>query len=281
MSEPAAAAPPAAPASAGARVALGVAYRGAAYDGWQSQPSGRTVQDALERALRQFADAPVRTVCAGRTDAGVHALNQVVHFDAPVVREPFSWVRGTNRYLPADIAVQWCRTVSADFHARNSARGRRYRYVLRESPARPAVEAGACGWVFQALDGAAMREAGAHLLGEHDFSAFRAAECQATTPVKTLRALDIAFRGEPLAGYWHFDFDATAFLHHMVRNILGCLVAVGSGRHPPAWMAEVLASRRRELAAPTFPAEGLYFLGPYYDARHDVPVANTTLLWLP
>ncbi|MBI5716744.1 MAG: tRNA pseudouridine(38-40) synthase TruA [Burkholderiales bacterium] len=263
------------------RVALGLAYRGQAYAGWQSQPDGGTVQDAVERALAQFIGEPVRTICAGRTDAGVHALNQVVHLDSPVRREPFSWVRGVNRYLPADIAVQWCREVEDSFHARASARGRRYRFVLLESPVRPALEADACGWVFRPLDGAAMRAAAAHLVGEHDFSAFRAAECQAKSPVKTLRSLDMAFRGQPLAGYWHFDFDATAFLHHMVRNILGCLVAVGSGRRPPHWMAEVLGSRRREIAAPTFPPEGLYFLGPYYDARHELPRTTAAMHWLP
>lgn len=262
-------------------MALGLAYRGQAYAGWQSQPGGRTVQDVLERALGQFVGEPVRTVCAGRTDTGVHALNQVVHLDAPVLREPFSWVRGTNRYLPADVAVQWCREVGEDFHARASARGRRYRYVLLESPVRPALEHGHCGWTFRPLDGEAMRAAAACLVGEHDFSAFRSSECQAKTPVKTLRSIDIAFRGEPLAGYWHFDFDASAFLHHMVRNLLGCLVAVGSGRRPAGWMAEVLASRRRDLAAPTFAAEGLYFLGPYYDARHGLPGTTVAMHWLP
>lgn len=267
------------------RLALGLAYRGRAYDGWQSQPSGRAVQDVLERALAQFIGSSerdsVRTTCAGRTDAGVHAINQVVHLEVPVEREPFSWVRGTNRYLPADVAVQWCRVVSADFHARASARGRRYRYVLRESPVRPALEAGLCGWVFRPLDGEAMRQAAAHLIGEHDFSAFRAAECQAQTPVKTLRSIELGLRGEPLAGYWHFDFDASAYLHHMVRNILGCLVAVGSGQRPAGWVAEVLASRRRDLAAPTFSPDGLYFLGPYYDARHDLPATNAASHWLP
>ena len=263
------------------RIALGLSYRGQAYAGWQSQPGGRTVQDVLERALAQFVGSPVRTLCAGRTDAGVHALNQVVHLDPPVQREPFSWVRGTNRYLPADVAVQWCREVEPGFHARNSARGRRYRFVLRESPVRPALEVGACGWVFRPLDGQAMQDAASMLVGEHDFSAFRAAQCQAKTPVKTLRSIDIAFRGEPLAGYWHFDFDASAFLHHMVRNIVGCLVAVGSGTRPPTWMGEVLASRRRETAAPTFPPEGLYFIGPYYDARHGLPGTNVAMHWLP
>jgi len=259
------------------RIALGVAYRGAAYHGWQSQADGHTVQDRLEAALSAFADVPVGTVCAGRTDAGVHALNQVVHLDAPVQREPASWVRGSNRFLPSDIAVQWCRPVAPQFHARNHARGRRYRYVLLESPIRPALESGLVGWCFRPLDGDAMRAAAAPLLGTHDFSAFRAASCQATSPVKTLRAIDITQRG----AYWRFDFDASAFLHHMVRNVMGCLLMVGSGRRGPAWTAELLASRDRTAAAPTFPAAGLYFLGPYYDPALALPETTPAFDWLP
>lgn len=260
-----------------ARIALGVCYRGGAYQGWQSQPSGRTVQDRVEAALSTFAGQPVRTVCAGRTDAGVHALNQVIHFDTEVEREPFSWVRGGNRYLPSDIALQWCRAVEGDFHARNAAHGRRYAYLLLESPVRPALEHGAAGWVFRPLDGEAMRAAAALLLGTHDFSAFRAAACQAASPVKELRRLEIHRRG----AYWRFEFDASAFLHHMVRNLMGCLVAVGQGARPVDWMAEVLASRRRELAAPTFAADGLYFLGPYYDGSFNLPQHTPAFDWLP
>jgi len=259
------------------RLALGLSYRGQAYHGWQSQPDGLTVQDKLEAALAAFAAQPVGTVCAGRTDAGVHALNQVVHVDAPVERDAFSWVRGTNRYLPSDIAVQWCHPVDAGFHARNSARGRRYRFVVLESPVRPALEHGLVGWVFRPLDAVAMRQAAAALIGEHDFTSFRAANCQSPTPVKTLRAITITRRG----AYWCFDFDANAFLYHMVRNIVGCLLAVGQGRQPPGWMAEVLAARSREAAAPTFPADGLYFLGPYYDAALALPDRTPAMDWLP
>lgn len=259
------------------RLALGVAYRGQAYNGWQSQPGGRTVQDHLEAALSAFAAAPVRTLCAGRTDAGVHGLNQVVHIDAPVAREDISWVRGTNRFLPGDIAVQWCREVDQSFHARNSARGRRYAYVLLESPVRPAIEAGAAGWVFRALHGERMKEGAVALIGEHDFSAFRSAECQAASPVKELRSVEITRHG----AYWRFDFDGSAFLHHMVRNIMGCLVAIGSGQRPSAWMQEVLASRSRQVAAPTFSAAGLYFVGPYYDAALGLPTHTPAMDWLP
>lgn len=260
-----------------ARLALGLSYRGTAYHGWQSQPDGQTVQDRLEAALSAFADQPVTTTCAGRTDAGVHGVNQVVHVDPPVERAPFSWVRGTNRFLPDDIAVQWCLAVDRRFHARNSARGRRYRFVVRQSPVRPSLDQGLAGWVFRALDADAMRAAAVHLVGEHDFSSFRAAGCQAATPVKTLRHIGIQRRGD----YWRFDFDGSAFLHHMVRNILGCLLVVGSGRQPPGWMAEVLAARSRDAAAPTFPPDGLYFLGPYYDPALGIPEQSSATDWLP
>ncbi|MDP2005153.1 MAG: tRNA pseudouridine(38-40) synthase TruA [Rubrivivax sp.] len=258
------------------RLALGLSYRGQGYHGWQSQPDGRTVQDEVEIALSAFVTRPMAVVCAGRTDAGVHALNQVVHIDAPFDRELFSWVRGTNRYLPRDIAVQWARRVPDGFHARNSAWGRRYRFVVLESAVRPALETGLVGWVFRPLDGDAMRAAAAQLLGEHDFTSFRAANCQSPTPVKTLRSLAITRRG----AYWCFEFDANAFLYHMVRNIMGCLVAVGQGREPPGWPAEVLAARCRAAAPPTFPPDGLYFVGPYYDPAHDIPAHTPAMDWL-
>ena len=259
------------------RVALGIAYRGAAYSGWQSQPGGRTVQDHVDAALASFAGRPVRCISAGRTDAGVHALNQVIHFDTPVERAAESWLRGTNRYLPDDIAVQWCRFVPVSFHSRANAAGRRYTYVLLESPVRPALERGLVGWTFRHLDGEAMRDAAAMLVGCHDFSAFRSAECQAPSPVKTVRSIAIVRRG----AYWRFDFDADAWLHHMIRNIVGCLVAVGSGSRPAAWLGEVLAARDRALAAATFSAAGLYFSGPYYDPGHGIPEHTDAMDWLP
>ena len=259
------------------RWVLGVAYRGSAYHGWQVQPGVPTVQAALESALSAFAARPVTTVCAGRTDAGVHALNQVVHLDTDLDREPFSWVRGTNRFLPPDVAVQWCQALDDGFHARFSAHGRRYRYLLRESPVRPALEAGTCGWTFRRLDGDAMRGAAQRLVGTHDFSAFRSAQCQARDPVKTMRAVGIQRQG----AYWRFDFDATAFLHHMVRNLMGCLIEIGAGHRPPEWIDEVIASRRREAAAPTFAPDGLYFEGPYYDASFALPETSAASDWLP
>ena len=259
------------------RVVLGLSYRGLAYQGWQSQPGGATVQDQLERALARFADRPMRTMCAGRTDTGVHALNQVVHLDTDLAREPESWLRGTNRFLPPDIALQWCKIADERFHARYSALGRRYVYVLLESRVRPSVEAGAVGWTFRPLDEEAMQAAACLLIGEHDFSAFRSSECQALSAVKTMRVIEISQRG----AYWRFEFDASAFLHHMVRNLMGCLVAVGSGTRDVAWLAEVLASRERRFAAPTFAADGLYFAGPYYDAVHDIPNRTAAMDWLP
>lgn len=264
-------------AAAPQRWALGLSYHGSAYQGWQSQPSGQAVQNHLEAALAQFATVPVSTVCAGRTDAGVHALMQVVHFDAPVQRSAFSWVRGVNRYLPRDIAVQWAQPVAAAFHARASALARRYCYCLLESAVRPSLEAGRVGWVFRALDEAAMRQAAAMLIGEHDFSSFRAAACQAPSPIKTLSQLSLRRSG----AYWRFDFEANGFLHHMVRNILGCLVAVGQGLHPPAWMQEVLLARDRNAAAPTFAPDGLYFLGPVYAPSWGLPEQTSSYHWLP
>ena len=258
-------------------MALGVSYRGQAYQGWQSQPGGNTVQDRLEFALSRFADHTVRVMCAGRTDTGVHALNQVVHLDTQIERESFSWVRGTNRYLPADIAVQWSQAMPDAFHARFSALGRRYVYVLLESAVRPAVESGSVGWSLRALDAAAMQAGARQLLGEHDYSAFRSAECQAASPVKTIRAIRVTRRG----AYWRFDFDANAFLHHMVRNLMGCLLAVGSGARSASWLGDVLRSKDRRLAAATFPADGLYFVGPYYDPVHAIPNQPAALDWLP
>ncbi len=249
------------------RIALGVSYNGTPYNGWQSQPSGQTIQDHLESALSTFADQPIATLCAGRTDAGVHGLMQVVHFDTLVVRDEFSWVRGPNSFLPRDIAVQWARGVPDTFHARASALSRRYTYVLLESPVRPSVEAGRVGWVFRPLDAQALRRGANHLLGEHDFTSFRASACQALSPIKTLSRVDISRRG----AYWRFDFEGNAFLHHMIRNIMGCLVQIGQGLQAPDWMAEVLAARDRDAAAPTFAPDGLYFVGPTYASDWGLP----------
>ena len=238
------------------------------------------MQDRLEAALAQFACERVVTRCAGRTDAGVHALMQVVHFDTALQRAASSWVRGTNRYLPPDIAVQWAQPVPSAFHARGSARSRRYGYRLLESPVRPSVEAGKVGWSFRPLDGTAMEAAAARLIGEHDFTSFRAAACQADSPVRTLHSIRISARGGPGARYWWFEFEANAFLHHMIRNLMGCLVAIGYGAQPVAWIDTVLAARSRAVAAPTFSAAGLYFLGPVYDAHWGLPDQTAAHYWI-
>ena len=262
------------------RIALGLSYSGSAYEGWQSQLSGNTVQDKLELALGKFAVQPIRVMCAGRTDAGVHALMQVAHFDTSLLRETASWVRGTNAFLPPDIAVQWAHPVPDNFHSRASAVARRYAYVVLESPVRPSVEARRVGWVYRPLDGNAMRRAAVHLMGEHDFSSFRAAQCQAKSPVKTMTRIEISQRAGAGSCYWRFEFEANSFLHHMIRNIMGCLLAVGQGAQPATWLAEVVAARRRAAAAPTFSPDGLYFLGPVYDDRYGLPLRTAAYDWL-
>ena len=249
------------------RLALGISYNGKAYQGWQSQLSGQTVQDKLELALSKFTTQKVSTLCAGRTDAGVHGLMQVVHFDTLVDRNTSSWVRGTNALLPRDIAVQWAQAVPAEFHCRASALTRRYAYLLLESPVRPSVDAGDVGWVFRPLDQDAMQQAATGLLGEHDFTSFRASASQALSPIKVLHRIDISRHG----AYWRFEFEANAFLHHMIRNIMGCLVLIGQRKHDPVWLREVLLSRDRDAAAPTFAPDGLYFLGPTYAPHWGLP----------
>jgi tRNA pseudouridine38-40 synthase len=260
------------------RIALGLEYEGSGFRGWQSQAGGGTVQDAVEAALSIVADAPTRVACAGRTDAGVHALAQVVHFDTTAARPTTAWVRGVNAHLPASVAVRWAQPVADEFHARFSARGRRYRYLLLNRPERPGLMARRVGWFHRPLDAQAMAEAAALLLGEHDFSAFRAVECQAKSPVKILRRADVARQGDLLV----FDFEASAFLQHMVRNLVGALVYVGKGAHPPVWLGELLAGRDRARAAPTFEACGLYFAGVDYDPVWQIKVgAGETALVLP
>ncbi len=249
------------------RLALGVSYNGRDYHGWQSQPSRCTVQDQLEKALSGLAASRISTLCAGRTDTGVHALMQVVHFDTAVQRREISWVRGTNALLPRDISVEWARVVPAEFHCRASAHSRRYAYVVFQSPVRPSIDAARVGWIMQPLALQPVREAAACLVGEHDFSAFRASACQALSPVKIMREIRITQRG----AYLRFEFEANAFLHHMIRNIMGCLIAIGHGKYPPNWIKDLMATRQRKNAAPTFSADGLYFLGPRYDDRWGLP----------
>ncbi|HEX5863049.1 MAG TPA: tRNA pseudouridine(38-40) synthase TruA [Casimicrobiaceae bacterium] len=249
------------------RIALGIEYDGAPFHGWQSQADGSGVQDALERALAAIAGAPVRAVAAGRTDAGVHATLQVVHFDTDAARPDTAWVRGANALLPESMAVRWALPIGQDFHARFAAAGRHYTYLLLDRPVRPALLNRRVGWYHRPLALEAMCAAAAALLGHHDFSAFRAAECQAKSPLKTLDRLDIAREDDVI----RFDLHADAFLQHMVRNIVGALVYVGSGRQAPGWTAELLESRDRTRGAPTFAACGLYLTGIDYLPRWNLP----------
>jgi len=261
-------------ASSSLRLALCVEYDGAAFCGWQRQRAEGegdqrilSVQEALEAALGVVAGMPMRTVAAGRTDAGVHASAQVVHFDAPVARPLTAWVRGVNAHLPPTVAVCWAQPVSADFHARFSAIARHYTYWLLNRPERPGLWAGRVGWYHRPLDAAAMAAAARFLVGTHDFSSFRAAQCQAKSPVKHLTAFSVERQGE----FIRFACSGSAFLHHMVRNMVGALLWVGIGKCPPEWLAELLAARDRTKAAPTFMADGLYLIGMDYDARFGLP----------
>jgi tRNA pseudouridine38-40 synthase len=259
------------------RIALALEYDGSRFLGWQTQPGGGTVQDALQAALAGIAGAAVQVTCAGRTDRGVHAREQVVHFDTAAARPDSAWVRGANALLPESVAVLWAAAVPEDFHARYSAIARTYRYVLLNRPVRPALAARHAGWYHAPLDVAAMREAARQLVGEHDFSAFRAADCQAKSPVRTLHALDVQARGERV----DFVVRANAFLHHMVRNIIGTLIHVGNGRHAPPWAGEVLAARDRSRAAPTFAAEGLYLERVEYAQQWGLPALERAMTGIP
>jgi len=249
------------------RIALGLEYDGGAFCGWQTQSSGCGVQDQLQAALARFVDAPVEVTAAGRTDTGVHASAQVVHFDSPVQRDAHSWVRGTNSYADPHLRVLWAAEVPDDFHARYSARSRTYRYLLVDAPVAPAILRGRVGWHHQALDVELMRDAAQALAGEHDFSSFRDAQCQAKSPVRNLAEARIERAGELVV----FTFRADAFLHHMIRNIVGSLVYVGAGRQPPGWIGELMAQRDRRQAAPTFMPDGLYLAAVEYDPAFALP----------
>ena len=256
------------------RIALGLEYDGSRFCGWQTQPNACAIQDALEVALTEIASEPITTASAGRTDTGVHALAQVVHFDTHATRPESAWVRGVNALLPPAVSVRWAREVAPEFHARFCAHARRYRYVLLNRAVRPGLAAGRVGWFHAPLDLDAMQSAANQLLGEHDFSAFRASECQAKTPVRTLIELSIRRANDLVL----FDLRANAFLHHMVRNIIGGLVYVGKGKYPPEWMGEILAGRDRKLAAPTFSPDGLYLSGVEYEAKWEIPSANEMMV---
>lgn len=254
------------------RYALGVEYDGSDFLGWQrlskpGEPGDQTVQQALETALAFVANAPVNTVCAGRTDAGVHAACQVVHFDTDIERDPRGWVLGTTTQLSPSICVRWCVPVADDFHARFSARARRYRYRILNRAVRPALGRQYLSWERRPLDAGAMHRAAQSLLGENDFSAFRTVHCQAPHARRDLQEIDVRRGGEEVV----IEVQANAFLHHMVRNIVGSLLMVGRGEQPEAWIGELLAGRDRTLAGPTAPSAGLVFLGPKYPHACGLP----------
>lgn len=257
------------------RIALGLEYDGRPFAGWQSQPGRNTVQDVLEDAISKFTASTTRmeVTAAGRTDAGVHAFGQVAHVDSDIEREPHAWVRGLNALLPAAVAVRWAREVPAAFHARFAAMRRTYVYLILNDEVRSPLLDGRVAWCFRPLDSDAMARAARALVGEHDFSSFRSSECQAKTPVKTMDRVELVRDGSMI----ELTLTANAFLHHMVRNIVGSLVYVGLGRQPERWIADLLELRDRTRAAPTYAACGLYFAQVEYPQEFGLPHKDRTL----
>jgi tRNA pseudouridine38-40 synthase len=241
-------------------IALNVEYDGSQFHGWQSQSGLRTIQNSVELALSKVADAPVSVVCAGRTDTGVHATNQIIHFESESDRLIRAWIHGANAYLPKEIAVKWGREMPEGFHARYSALSRQYRYVICNTPIRPALLRSHVTWQYRQLDHRLMNEAAQSLIGENDFTSFRSVECQSNTPMRNIHALNVTRRGDLVI----IDITANAFLHHMVRNISGVLMAVGMGRHPVEWVNDVLKAKDRRLGAETAPPYGLYLVKVAY-----------------
>ena len=262
--------PAAAPEAAAvvSRVAACVEYRGSAYRGWQRQQSGvPSVQEAVEKALSRVANHPVQVFCAGRTDAGVHASCQIIHFDSDAVRSPRNWIHGANANLPADISLSWVQPMGDDFHARFSAMARRYRYGIYNDPVRPAHLSREVTWNYRPLDIDLMRQAAQALLGTHDFTSYRAVGCQAKSPIKTIHHLELLRHGQFIV----LDIRASAFLHHMVRNIVGVLMQIGCGERPVEWAAEVLRARDRAQGGLTAPAYGLYLVDVTYPEHFELP----------
>ncbi len=258
------------------RIALVVEYDGSRYHGWQTQTGLYTVQDAVESALSRVGDTAISVVCAGRTDTGVHATNQVIHFDCDNERAVRSWIHGTNSYLPKDICVKWGREVNADFHARYSATARRYRYIIFNGAIRPALLRSNVTWQYRQLDHRLMQQATQYLIGEQDFTSFRSVECQSNTPMRNIHQLQVIRNGDLVI----IDITANAFLHHMVRNIAGVLIAVGSGKHPVSWVEEVLKAKDRKLGAETAPAYGLYLVQVVYPSQFNILLGNPGPLFL-
>lgn len=260
------------------RIAIGVEYDGSRYHGWQTQKDGvLTVQETLETALGRVADQPLQLVCAGRTDAGVHATGQIAHFDTSADRPLKAWVYGANSNLPDDICVRWAQPVDDTFHARFKAQSRCYRYVILNHPIRPALFSRQMTWNYRPLDLAAMWRASRALLGTHDFSSYRGVHCQAKSPVKTVQRLDLCQQD----GIIVMEIQADAFLMHMVRNIAGVLMAIGAGRQPESWCRDVLEARDRTQGGVTAPPYGLYLVGIEYPECYHLPAPVYGPWWLP
>jgi len=261
------------------RIALGVEYDGANFNGWQVQAQGRTVQGCVEQALARVANHDVRIHCAGRTDTGVHATAQVVHFDSDAVRKDRGWVHGVNAHLPDDVAIVWAKPVSDEFHARFSAQRRRYRYVIYIRPVRPTFLARRVTWEYRTLDIERMQAAANCLVGEHDFSSFRAYGCQAKSPLRTVHQLKLTRSGEK-GEFIMLDIEANAFLHHMVRNVVGVLSTIGAGEQPVEWAREVLELQERKLGGVTAPPHGLYLVGVEYPKKFGIPyLSPPQMVW--
>lgn len=256
------------------RIALGVEYNGADFFGWQSQPGLVTVQGTLEQALSAVANEPIQIICAGRTDAGVHATGQVIHFDTKAKRHLDAWVFGTNANLPATMVIRWSRHVDYSFHARFKAVARRYRYVIYNRPIRPAILSARVTWHYYPLDIERMRTAASFLIGEQDFSSFRSSKCKSNSPMRNVAGFSIERRGD----FVIFEIEANAFLHHMVRNIAGVLLKIGGGFKDVNWMQEVLLAKSRSKAAETAPPDGLYMIKVRYPEPYDFPLSDQLFL---
>lgn len=258
------------------RLALGIEYDGFDFCGWQIQEGVRTVQASVEEALSKVANHPIRVACAGRTDTGVHSLGQVIHFDTDAIRSERSWIYGANANLPKKVSVQWARPVAEDFHARFSAMSRRYRYVIFNRPVRPTFLAWRVAWEYRPLDEMRMGQAASYLIGEHDFTSYRAQACQAKHPVRTIQQLDVYKKDDLIV----IDVEANGFLHHMVRNIAGVLITIGAGERPALWAKEVLEARDRTIGGITAPPHGLYFMEVKYPERFTIPrLSPTRMVW--
>ncbi|HGK7609283.1 TPA: tRNA pseudouridine(38-40) synthase TruA [Legionella pneumophila] len=258
------------------RIALVVEYDGSQYHGWQAQTGLHTIQQAVEFALSKVADSSISVVCAGRTDTGVHATNQVIHFDCEKDRSIRAWIHGANTFLPKDICVKWGKEMPENFHARYSAVSRRYRYVIYNGAIRPGLLRGNVTWQYRQLDHRLMQQGGQCLLGENDFTSFRSVECQSNTPMRNIHQLQVTRHGDLVV----LDITANAFLHHMVRNIAGVLIAVGSGKHPVGWVKDVLNAKDRKLGAETAPSYGLYLVQVTYPKEFGLLQNNPGPLFL-